>query len=393
MPPVIVGTNTLFGGANLSDGVMVTATYRSRHLAARAITSLQLTYINGVGTAENGTATVTYKCAIEYNGQVFPCFFAGARTLAVVTGAKATTDALAVVIPAGATFWVRTNVAVTAGGRWGLTATMNRTPAPPYGDGVTTNLDVVDATGFLAAGANNSALVVPIAITNQDATDSPSVVIYGDSIPTGGSDTQDGIYDLGYIVRALNRTPAGVAIPYANLSLGGETMQGIVGGSGALRRGLPTSIGFRDAIVAYGTNDIAAGRTGAQVIADLQSFFTTLNTLGLRVWGVTILPRTTSTDAFITIGNQTPMAGFAPGGHRDTVNNWLRTLPGPLAGLLDASDAVESTRGSGVWRIGSPSSDVWTADGTHPTSVASKAMAAMVPISQFAIAPGVQRLA
>jgi hypothetical protein len=271
---------------------------------------------------------------------------------------------------------------VPPGGRWAQTAMMNSSPNPPWGDGVTFGADVTDATGALAEGANASPLVAPIVIANQDRGAHPSAIVFGDSISSGISDYQDGILDLGYVARALNGTRDGGQVPFANVSLGGEAANDVATpGYARLRKRLPDLVGFRDAIVAFGTNDLVGlHRSGNEIIGDLRAFATLLHAKGLRVWMATLVPRTTSTDGWTSALGQTPTDGYQRGAARDQVNAWIRSVPDPIAGVLEVADAVETSRGSGLWRVGATA---WTLDGTHPTSHASGAMADAIPVSRF----------
>lgn len=380
MASYVVANRSCYGGNTPSDGILTGTTFRSRHVADRDITALQLTYFNAAGSSDAGLNAVNYKAGIEYPiGSVKPILFAGVRTASVASGAQVVSDSLNIVIPRGSVFYVRTFVSVTGGNKWVATGITNNST---WGEGLTASVDTVDAGGAMVTTGDGNYLIAPIVIMST-SIDTPSVIIYGDSIAAGSGEGPPFIGNRGYLMRGLNRGLDSGSIPFANVAYPGESIQGFVGGgAGALRKALPSSVTFRDAIVAYGTNDIVAGRTALQIEADLTTLYTLLAGYGCRVWGVTLLPRTTSTDGWATTGNQTPVAGFAVGGIRQVVNTWLRTIPAPLTGVIDASDIVETFRNSSFWKF----SPVWTADGTHPNSLAHAAMAAVIPDSRFGIA-------
>ena len=365
----------MYGDGTVSDGILTGITYRSRHVAARDITALSVTFFNAIGTNDSGLGPVNFKVGIEYpTPTVTPAFFGGNRTIPVGAGNALTSDSVTVAIPKGGVFYVRTFISVATGDRWVTTAVTDGTN---WGEGLSNGIDSVDVGGGMIITGDANYLIAPVAITSE-AIDVPGVVIYGDSIAAGSGDGPP-FLDRGYYMRALNQGIDGVAIPFANLAVPGESVSAfITTTAGSLRKALPSNVRFRDAVVAYGTNDIGAlGRTGAQVIGDLKSLYASLAALGIRVWGVTLLPRTTSTDGWATTTNQTPVAGFGAGSHRDFVNTWLRTLPKPLTGVIEVSDVVESSRNSGLWKV----SPILTADGVHPNLAGHLALAAAVPVS------------
>jgi hypothetical protein len=99
-----------------------------------------------------------------------------------------------------------------------------------------------------------------------------------------------------------------------------------------------------------------------------------LTARGLKVFQTTICPRTTSTDNWTTTTNQTPYA------HEDirvALNDWIRTCPAPLSGFFDAADLAETSRNSGIWKVGYPS------DGTHITKTGAIAISACIDTSKF----------
>lgn len=98
------------------------------------------------------------------------------------------------------------------------------------------------------------------------------------------------------------------------------------------------------ALVAYGNNDIAAGRSLGTIQADFLTFIGRLRDAGLRVVATTVLPRTTSTDFWRTAANQT---GWAFESVRTGFNAWLATQVGvTINGLVSLESALVS---SGKW--------------------------------------------
>ena len=96
--------------------------------------------------------------------------------------------------------------------------------------------------------------------------------------------------------------------------------------------------------------------------------------MGMQVWQATITPRSTSTDSFATTVNQTPLNAAV----LTEVNDYIRTLPSPLAGVIEASDAASSARNSGLWKV-TGAAQYATSDGLHPSTDMHVAIAGLVP--------------
>lgn len=132
-------------------------------------------------------------------------------------------------------------------------------------------------------------------------------------------------------------------------------------------------------LCAYGRNDVTGGQTLAQVQATLLSLWSGAAARGCKVFQTTITPRTTTTDNFLTLANQTADATDPV---RVALNTWIRAGspidPGTLAavavgtsgallagatnhplyantaaplGYVEVADTVESARNSGLWKV------------------------------------------
>lgn len=133
-------------------------------------------------------------------------------------------------------------------------------------------------------------------------------------------------------------------------------------------------------VFALGTNDIAGGGlTYENHIENITVAIAMMRKRGvLHVGMATILPRVTSSDAYATEAGQTPVAGFAAGGLRDQINNWIRTTP-----LLDfVVDVCSHVANGSVWAA-NPSDPghtyMWGGDGVHPPSVCAAKIAELLP--------------
>lgn len=110
-----------------------------------------------------------------------------------------------------------------------------------------------------------------------------------------------------------------------------------------------------------GTNDVGQGRTSAQVIADLDSIYTALTNVGIRVIAFTIPPS--------TVWDAAKLATVS------TINRWIKSQPNSRRGVhvVDFFTVLADTAGA-------PASGV-LADGTHQSAKGAAIMgAALAPV-------------
>ena len=356
---------------------------RSKHQAMDAIASLQLVYSNWyvkstATVGENNTGgAMTWTAAIEYPAGTIAAVvtFGGATSGTVGDGLDIVSDAVSVSIPAGAFFFVRT---------WA-----NNTVGIPYHDGSGNLNDVTSATpdsgetwtfGATTAdltqtpgGFNNLSNVLiyrPTAIIGY--TSRPVGFIAGDSRQANGTRldaTSDGFGLAGELNRSL-----GARFATLNAGCSSEKLSDVLTTGYTKRIGLLKYCNF--VADGYGINDVVAGRTAAQIKADIATFAARFG--ALPYYRATLSPKSSSTDSWATTANQTTDGTNSV---RTAVNDWIRKCPPPIAGVMEVADAVESARNSGIWKAG------YTADGLHGNQTANLAIVAAggvkVPGSQF----------
>ena len=132
------------------------------------------------------------------------------------------------------------------------------------------------------------------------------------------------------------------------------------------------------AIVALGTND-ELSYTSAQILANIQKMVNKLTSLGFQKIVVpTLMPRTTSSNGFADVANQTVDPNRSP--VVTAVNAGL--LGGQITGatIMDIGSLFADPTVPTKWRA---DGGVWTPDGTHPSMYAmiqtNAAMTAMLP--------------
>jgi lysophospholipase L1-like esterase len=131
-----------------------------------------------------------------------------------------------------------------------------------------------------------------------------------------------------------------------------------------LQRDLP--LGATDVILEIGNNDLAQGRTSAEIEAALTDFVTAAHARGLRVFLTTITP---------AIGNN--YGTTAAISARNQVDGWMRTTTVPFAdGFFDVARAIQSNEQPRI----DPRLDT---DGLHPSALGYQTMADAVDITQL----------
>lgn len=344
--------------------------------------------LTGSGTETNPGNDASLEVALEISGTTVQFRFGGQLVGTLSNGlAELVSDPIypsafgLTKFPKGASYWLRSRQVVTSGQNHvrtsgGSSATGEGTR---YSDGLSASQLL--GTGSLSTptgGTAAAAEIMPAAIIGR-AIGVPDIaaLIVGDSIAEGTSETVNagsGVNDSGLFSRGLYSVKSRT-VPISKMTCGGTTAQHFA--AGYSKRAVLFKY-FTHAICNYGTNDnISYSRTAAQVLADLKTIWTALKAGGIRrVEQVGIIPRTTSTDSWATVVNQTPRTGFETGGNfRDALNTSLAANVG--------SDGLDAYRNVSSYFADGTSLDKWavpgkTTDGVHPTTAAHTSAAAAV---------------
>jgi hypothetical protein len=368
-----------------ADGAVQTAigTSRAPFTIAVACTDLRLMYgnwgNNGASTSPNfydvdGPGAITIKASVEIAGTIYRATFNGSITATIDPGGMIGTDPLPVDITAGTIIYVRTYI-THGGAGWRFT----RGSYQSAGSGGWVTTTDLTAPGSAAIADSVNYLFAPMAITGTPApgTSAKSTLVVGDSIAAGLGDSasmagwnvsNSGLSGGGYISRGLH----GLA-GFVNVAVSGDRAYVFAANTGHFRR-LMLGSSFSNMICEYGRNDLSDGRTLAQIQASQLAIWRMGVARGMRVFQTTITPRTTSTDGWCTVQNQTADT-TAIEAVRTGLNDWLRAgaplvggnpaavgtagavLAGqaghPLYGYFEAADLAESARNSGLWGVNS----------------------------------------
>lgn len=374
--PILCSNRAQVMNAGKSSGSNQTVSYRMAFYSTQAgrVTAPRLVfahhYLDTTGEADGETTPVLVKAGIEVGSVTSRVFFRGARVGTIEPGGILISDPVGIVIPANTQFWVRTRASVnTLGDKWPTTIAAN---FANLGEGYSSSPnDQADATGALTNNALSN-LYAPCAILGDlvGATNQNTVAIIGSSSAYGQGDTAEApTWDLGYLSRIVGNEVGSI-----KLTRGSQTVAQWVSDNNR-RLAVLDAVRPTHAIFQLGTNDITAGTAVATIKANLLSAWTDLTNRGIKVWGTTFTPVTTSSDSWATVANQTLNAWNA---NRIAVNDWLRTIPSPLVGVYEIADMVETTRNSGLWKI-TGSANGFTADGQHLSPFGHRTVAAGFP--------------
>lgn len=371
----------------LSDGVIMGGTAKLDHVATRTASGIQLVFVNYYSNSSRvetpGLNNITVAAGVEQGTSVIPVTFNGQPSVVIPPGGTVISDVIGVYIVKGATFYTRTYVSVASGDKFPRGG--HGAFASNYANPAGANLTGLGA-GTLTGGSSVR-VFAPAAIIGQPLDTGKAVVaIVGDSIGAGDNDSQ-----RGFVERALGGNYSFQKVTYSGE---GPIAWVDLDGTQRFRRvQLLHTVGVTHIISEHGVNSI--GTTLATLQPLVIKYWNALAAIA-PTWQTTVTPQTTSTDGWVTTGNQTP---FSSNANRILFNNWLRdgapmtvgtTTPAavgatggsivragqtghPLMGVLEIADLAETARDSGIWKAG------YTTDGTHPGSAGTVPMSAGIP--------------
>jgi lysophospholipase L1-like esterase len=206
-------------------------------------------------------------------------------------------------------------------------------------------------------------------ILGATSTKRDSYLLLGDSIISGTGDSPWAAHGAtGFVSRALTNSGLG----WNKISMGGELVAGALT-SLYIRR--PYFNDHNKVIVNYATNDISPTANLSTIKTNLLKMWLYLHNLGLTVYQTTISPKTTSTDNWTTLTNQTVL-GSGQETLRQGINSWLRDSSsngaiaqsnGTLYKIMDTAQAVEDIA-TGKWKVYNSGNPIFTGNVTSSTS-------------------------
>ena len=215
-----------------------------------------------------------------------------------------------------------------------------------------------------------------------------TIVFLADSITHGRCSTRDekGVVRpnlhqrwTDVLAARLAARPDGAQKAIANASISGNRVLGRGNGPSALERlerDVLDRAGVTHVVFFEGTNDIAGNFTAAQVIAGMRQIIAKVRARGIKVVGVTVIPR----------GRAAPAAGWtsAQEAQRLLLNEWIRT-PANFDAVIDFDALMKD--GPRVKLVDGGSAPAipaaWNCDGTHPNAAGYQAMGEFVDLGLF----------
>ena len=371
-----VGVRCSFG-KGWSDPSLRWMVTRLAHTMPVAASDIQLVYANVArGDKEfeaAGFNPIVISAAVEFpEGVLRLVTFSSRPEIVVAGGDTVISDAVRIVIPAGAIWFTRTIVRADAPPYlWPIT----HTSSPQCGDRVNKGANPTSLSDRLADIPELPAKAFgPLNILGKIETPAVAVAILGDSVVSGEPGVGDRFGDRGYVERAL---AANVA--WCNLAVPGDSPHSFIRFNrtrlGILRKH------FTHAICALGIDEIRAGNEAA-ARAHFLELWQLLSGLGLKVFQTTITTHTASADHWTTAEGQWIVnPNFLPGGIYHRINNWIRSTPAPLSGYFDPAKLTETGLDSGVWLT--PEYRAITNDGPHPNALGAEIAARAIDLSEL----------
>ena len=300
-------------------------------------------YGNGVSPGAGKNMTITAE--VEYpNGVYTPITFGGKSTVTVLPLTNVTCDPVAVSIPNGAIFRIR--------GLYTGCCNQTRGPNATIGEG-----SVFPATGLNLVTARSATFNANFTYTPSvviGATTKRSVMIIGDSHPSGLGDSYtraDGSY--GTVGGALN------VYPWAQMVQWGGSPADYLAGAGPLQAELVQYA--TDVVVELGGNHLFDGDTAAFTLAQQAAIKALYPTKTFHL--TTISPKTTSTDNWATLANQTVIANES---ELQAYNIAVLANAMGYSTPINLATVMESTPGSGKWKVDG-TANKYTVEGVHPS--------------------------
>ena len=209
-----------------------------------------------------------------------------------------------------------------------------------------------------------------------------AIVAFGDSITDGSCGTVDDYDRWEDVLQTRLMETAGTArLAMVNAGIGGNTVirvppVGSIPGVERLDRDVLQLAGVTHVVLFLGTNDLRRDATADEVIAGMTDIVSRLKGTGVRVIGVTLIPR-----------NPVPRGlpanlGFGPArnNERHTINEWIRSN-NDLDAVLDF-DAVLKDPGDA-----DTINSIYDCDGIHPNVLGYAAMGRSIDLAVFDESP------
>lgn len=348
------------------------------------VLSLNNFYLGASSETNTGNAVTLVEMSVEApNGVVVPVTFSGLRSKTLANGDyNVQADAIAAAafglatIARASIFWVKGIVTVPVAGNAvpQSNAISNGDYANSHSywyDTAATTPSSTDVAGvYTATGTaftSVSAGFRPIML-GHPVNDGDSFIAIGDSIGQSLNDASaSGVWGKAFIQRAMGNYGVSPR-PCMNFCINSARSTLLTTGT-KWKAFIPYAT---KAIDEFGTNDVDDGTSVATIKTRLGTLWTAFTTGGIsKIYRTELMCKTTSTDTWATVANQTVVTRWGAGEEVDQLNAWFLTkvTDGTLRGVvstLEVKDPVNPYK----WRCDDYATARYSAyDGLHPSEV------------------------
>lgn len=323
---------------------------------------------NSAGAPDTGPGgPVTHAASFIYGGQPYQALFGG-NALGVVAdlGLLISDPVMGLTIPAGTLFFTRVFADAPSGFvYYSGTNARSRTSLGERFEFSATTLPNRTMDGSAVVSTSGATLMYgPVGIVSM--TQKPSYVAYGDSIAWGERETVDDSLDMGVVSRALGPNYGGIS-----MGVSGDDTGEFIMSTKAARLALAQYAS--DVVWEFGTNDLRAGRTTAQITADRNTAKAQV-IAGKRHHVTSITP-----DTFQASWNNAAQVKGVTEPERLLLNAANRAVPSGYLTCLEIADTQETdtsgstvtVRNGGIWK------NNYSGDGLHPLLLGGAAIGAV----------------
>lgn len=263
--------------------------------------------------------------------------FNGSPSVTIAPGQEVYSDPISMVVTSNETLaislWVQSTTLVSL--HWCCTTSPTRVYFTANGRG---NLSA--APNLLGVGYPGTQTRFVDAVDVLETTGQPSIVVVGDSITDGYHSTLQWTYVLQQRIDSLPASEqravinegisANALLPPSATAPTDDLKSGGLPGLTRLANDALDQPGVGEVVLFLGTNDLWFGSTASQLIQGYQQAIAEAHKAGIRIVGVTLLPRATNFDEYWSPTDQANLVA---------VDNWIRTS-GAFDGILDLAPAV-----------------------------------------------------
>jgi lysophospholipase L1-like esterase len=244
-------------------------------------------------------------------------------------------------------------------------------PISHHASAFTTSYLTLNDAGNHAASENRSAFTVTttsmywlsaVEVFSSSATS--SIIAFGDSITNGTCSTVDAQERWQDLLAVRLLPPAGMGTAVVNAGISGNTLTranlipppNTPPGTERLDRDILEQAGITHVTLFMGTNDIDRGASAAQVMAGMQEVIDRVKAIGLKIIGMTIIPRHNQPPTETSTGWDDAKTAI-----RNEVNNWIRHTAN-FDAILDFDAVVRDAANPNLIN------PMFNCDGVHPNA-------------------------